>query len=77
MTGRYTFATAWLPHACMGGWCVMRDTCARYHAIGIERMHAAERLCPPGQDGVAWAPVTWRAGQRAAMPPEPTAELQP
>jgi hypothetical protein len=36
---------------CMGGWCTRRDHCAHFHAAS-EHHQPAERLCPPGHDGV-------------------------
>lgn len=36
--------------ACMGGFCAKRDHCSHYHAE--DRRNPAERLCPPGADGV-------------------------
>lgn len=38
------------PQACMGGWCLKRDTCANHlHGAG----HPVERLCQKGRDGVS------------------------
>jgi hypothetical protein len=37
--------------ACMGGWCALRDHCPHYHASF--RGEPAERLCPPGRDGLS------------------------
>jgi hypothetical protein len=34
----------------MGGFCAKRDWCRHYHAEN--RREPAERLCPPGADGV-------------------------
>jgi hypothetical protein len=36
---------------CMGGWCHIRDTCARYHAQRPLRI--VERACETGHDGLA------------------------
>lgn len=41
---------------CMGGWCRLRGTCARYHASGIARQRAEERLCAPGERQL-WQPI--------------------
>ncbi|MDI4633314.1 hypothetical protein J7U46_09670 [Pelomonas sp. V22] len=38
------------PQACMGGWCLKRDTCSNYlHGAG----QPVERLCQKGRDGVS------------------------
>lgn len=41
--------------ACMGGFCEVRTSCARYHALN--RGYPSERLCSPGRHD-AWQPVT-------------------
>lgn len=38
------------PQACLGGWCLKRDTCSNHlHGAG----HPVERLCQKGRDGVS------------------------
>lgn len=42
--------------ACMGGgWCAVRETCARYHQVGA-RHAPAERLCSPHKTEL-WQPI--------------------
>ena len=41
--------------ACMGGFCDVRTSCARYHALN--RGYPSERLCLPAKRD-AWQPVT-------------------
>lgn len=43
--------------ACMGGWCNARGRCMRYHAPGLARLRAEERLCTPGGTE-AFVPIT-------------------
>lgn len=43
------------PPACMGGFCDVRSSCARYHALN--RAYPSERLCSPAKHD-AWQPVT-------------------
>lgn len=40
--------------ACMGGFCPIREKCARYHAA--RRREPSERLCSPGERD-AWLPI--------------------
>lgn len=53
--------------ACMGGWCQLRDSCARHHAPN--RAEPAERLCSPKQPDL-WQPISidvaWRQPPAAA-----------
>ncbi len=37
---------------CMGGFCVLRDRCAHFHAGSTGRL-PSERLCLPKRDGVS------------------------
>lgn len=41
--------------ACMGGFCDVRTSCARYHALN--RGYPSERLCTRGRSD-AWQPVS-------------------
>jgi hypothetical protein len=34
--------------SCMGGWCKLRDKCARHHAI--DRRRPVDRLCETGEE---------------------------
>ena len=51
---------------CMGGWCALRDSCARYHQAGPQT--PSERLCVPGQAN-AYRPlplIVWSTTRHAA-----------
>lgn len=50
--------------ACMGGWCRLRDRCARH--LQADRREPAERLCPAG-DPVEFLPISTPEPE-----PEPT-----
>lgn len=43
--------------ACMGGFCAVRDTCARFHASN--RAYPSERLCSPHRNDV-WQAISVR-----------------
>lgn len=46
--------TAYLP-ACMGGWCQVRTSCARFNASN--RAYPSERLCSPHRNDM-WQPIS-------------------
>lgn len=45
--------------ACMGGFCAVRERCARYHVEGQMRLVPAERLCAADMDD-QWKPLEVR-----------------
>jgi hypothetical protein len=51
--------------SCMGGWCKLRDKCARHHAV--DRRRPVERLCERGEEQPEplVMPVRWAQGAPA------------